>query len=86
MESTAWDLLPTPSTNLSNWFPTGTMLILVHGPRSHTSSTTLSTTSKLVLRSVYCMGLAPVLSLLVHLLVHDWYYVEFTAWASLPYF
>jgi hypothetical protein len=30
------------------------------------------------------MGLAPILPVLLHLLVHDWYYVEFTAWASLP--
>jgi hypothetical protein len=27
------------------------------------------------------MGLAPILPVLLRLLVHDWYYVEFTAWA-----
>jgi hypothetical protein len=32
------------------------------------------------------MGHAPILPILLCLLVHDWYYVEFTAWASLPYF
>jgi hypothetical protein len=32
------------------------------------------------------MGLAPILPLVIRLLVHDWYYVEFTTWALLPYF
>jgi hypothetical protein len=32
------------------------------------------------------MGIAPILPILLHLLVHDWYCVEFTAWALLPYF
>jgi hypothetical protein len=32
------------------------------------------------------MGLAPILIVLLRLLVHDWYYVKFTAWALLPYF
>jgi hypothetical protein len=31
------------------------------------------------------MSLAPILSVLLRLLVHDSYYVEFTAWALLPY-
>jgi hypothetical protein len=34
---------------------------------------------------VYCMGIAPILPVLLLLLVNDWYYVEFTVWASLPY-
>jgi hypothetical protein len=34
---------------------------------------------------VYLRGLAPILPVLLHLLVHDWYYVEFTAYVSLPY-
>jgi hypothetical protein len=37
--------------------------------------------SQLVLRGVYCMGPAPRLTVLLLLLVHDWFYVEFTAWA-----
>jgi hypothetical protein len=28
------------------------------------------------------MGLAPILPVLLHLQVHDWYYIEFTAGAS----
>jgi hypothetical protein len=32
------------------------------------------------------MGIAPVLPVLLRLPVNDWFYVEFTAWASLPYF
>jgi hypothetical protein len=31
------------------------------------------------------MGLASVLLVLLHLLVHIWYYVEFSAWALLTY-
>jgi hypothetical protein len=31
------------------------------------------------------MGLAPILPVLLRLLVHDSYYVEFTVWASLLY-
>jgi hypothetical protein len=30
------------------------------------------------------MGFAPILPVLLRLLVHDWYYVEFTKWALLP--
>jgi hypothetical protein len=58
---------------------------LLHWPCSHTPSNTPSTSSRLVLRRVYCMGLAPMLPVLLCLLVHDWYYVEFTAWVLLPY-
>jgi hypothetical protein len=32
------------------------------------------------------MGPAPIVPLLLRLLVHDWYYVELTALAFLPYF
>jgi hypothetical protein len=43
----------------------------------------------LVLCRVYCMDLTPILLVLLRqllcLLVHDWYYVEFNAWALLPY-
>jgi hypothetical protein len=53
------------------WFMTGTTWSLLHGPRSHTSSTTLSIGPLLVLRGVYCMGLAPILLVLLRLLVHD---------------
>jgi hypothetical protein len=35
---------------------------------------------------VYWVGITLTLSLLLRLPVHDWYYVEITAWASLPYF
>jgi hypothetical protein len=44
------------------------------------------TGSRLVLHGVYCMGRAPRLLILLRLLVHDRYYVEFTAWALLAYF
>jgi hypothetical protein len=44
------------------------------------------TSLRLILHGVYCMGLAPILPLQLRLLVHDWYYMKFTAWASLPYF
>jgi hypothetical protein len=47
---------------------------------------TPSTGSRLVLRRVYCMGLAHILPVLLYLLVHDWYYVQFTARLSLPYY
>jgi hypothetical protein len=76
----------TCSTTPSNWFMTCTTWSLLHKPRSHTSSTTPSTRSWLILRGVYCMGLAPIHPIVLHLLVHDWYYMEFTAWALLPYF
>jgi hypothetical protein len=58
--------------------------MLLKGPRSHTSSITLFTGLQLVLLGVCCMGIAPKLPLLLCLLVHDWYYMEFAAWASLP--
>jgi hypothetical protein len=32
------------------------------------------------------MGLTPIPPALLRVLVYDWYYVEVTAWASLPYF
>jgi hypothetical protein len=44
------------------------------------------TASRLVLHGVCCMGLAPILLVLLCLLVHDWYCMEFTAWAVLPDF
>jgi hypothetical protein len=87
------------------------MSSLLHGSRSHTLSTATSAGSRLVLHQVYCMGLgpilpvllrstgsrlvlrrvyyislAPILPVLLCLLVHDWYYIEFTAWALFPYF
>jgi hypothetical protein len=86
IEFTAWASLLYFQHYSVYWFTTGTTWSFLHGPHSHTSSTTPSTGSRLILRRVYCMGLAPILPVLLHLLVHDWYYVEFTAWASLPYF
>jgi hypothetical protein len=65
---------------------TRTTWSLLHGPFFHTYSTTPSTGSRLVLRRVYCMGPAPILTLLLHLLVHVWYYVELTLLALLPFF
>jgi hypothetical protein len=59
---------------------------LLRGPRSHTSSNTPFTSLRLVLRVVYSMGLAPTLSILLRLLIHDWYYVQVTDGGSLPYF
>jgi hypothetical protein len=59
---------------------------LLKGARSHTSSNTPFTSLWQVLRLVYCMGLTPILPLLHRLLVHDCYYVQVTAWASLPNF
>jgi hypothetical protein len=57
-----------------------------HGPPKKSSSvgdwrSTLpvllrSTGSRLVLRLVYYMGLALILSVLLYLLVRDWYYVQ----------
>jgi hypothetical protein len=85
MEFTAWAMLPYLQYYSFYWFTTGTAWSLLHGPHSHTSSTSLSTGLRLVLRGVYCMGLTPVPPVLLHLLVYVWYYVEFTAWASLPY-
>jgi hypothetical protein len=67
------------------WFSTGTTLSLLYGACSHTFSTTPSTGFRLVLHRVYCMGLTPILPVLLHLLVFDWYFVEFPAWALLPY-
>jgi hypothetical protein len=86
MEFTAWALLPYFQYYSVYWFMTGTTLSLLHGPCSRTSSTIPSTGSKLVLHGVYYMGLAPILPLLLRLLVHELYYVEFTAWDLLPYF
>jgi hypothetical protein len=51
----------------------------------YTSSTTPSTSSRLVLRRVYYISIVLILLVLLHLLIHDWYYVEFTARDSLPY-
>jgi hypothetical protein len=86
VEFTAWASLPYFQYYSVYWFTTGTTWSLLHGPHSHTSSTTPSTGSPLVLRGVYCMGLAPILPVLFHLLVHDWYYVQFIAMASLSHF
>jgi hypothetical protein len=55
---------------------------LLKGSRSHTSSNTSFTGLRLVLRGVYCMGLAPILSVLLRLLVHDWYYMQ-VCWTGL---
>jgi hypothetical protein len=35
---------------------------------------------------VYCMGLAPILPVTLHLPVHDWYYCKFTEGVLLAYF
>jgi hypothetical protein len=40
---------------------------------------------RLLIYEALLHGLAPILPVLLRLLVHDWYYVEFTARASLPY-
>jgi hypothetical protein len=85
VEFTAWALLPYCQYYSVYWFTTGTTWSLMHECRSHTSSTTLFTGSQLVLHGVYCMGMALILPVLLHLLVHDWYYMEFTPWASLRY-
>jgi hypothetical protein len=74
------------NTTPSNWFMTGTTWSFLQRHCSHTSKTTPSTGSRLVLHGVYCMDLAPILPLLLRLLVHDWYNLEFTAWSSHPYF
>jgi hypothetical protein len=79
VEFTTWALPPYSPYYSSYWFTTGTTTSLLHGPCPHTPSTTPSTGSRLVLQQVYCMGLAPILQVLLRLLVHDWYYVEFTA-------
>jgi hypothetical protein len=55
---------------------TGTTWSLLHESYSHTSITTPSTGSRLVLHGFYCMGLAPILLVLLCLLVHDLYYVQ----------
>jgi hypothetical protein len=52
---------------------TGTIWSLLHGHRSHTSSTTPFTGLRLVLRAVYCKGFAPTLPIPARLLVLDWY-------------
>jgi hypothetical protein len=83
MEFTAWAMLPYLQYYSFYWFTTGTAWSLLHGPHSHTSSTSLSTGLRLVLRGVYCMGLTPVPPVLLHLLVYVWYYVEFGIHASL---
>jgi hypothetical protein len=49
---------------------------LLKGPRSHTFSNTLFTSLRLVVCVVYCVRLAVILSVPLHLLVHDWYYVQ----------
>jgi hypothetical protein len=79
MEFTVWARSHTYSATPS----TGSRLVVrgvyCMGSLLYTSSTTPSTGSRLVLGGVYCMGLAPILPVLLRLLVHDWYYVEFTA-------
>jgi hypothetical protein len=65
---------------------TSTNCSLLKGSRPNISSTTLFTGSRLVLRAVYCKDFVPILPVLLHLLVHDGHYVEFTEWASLPHF
>jgi hypothetical protein len=85
VEFTTWALLPYSQYYSVYWFTTSTTLSLLHGHCSHTASNTLFTDSRLVLRGVYCMGLSPILLVLLHLLVHNWYYVQFTMRDSLPY-
>jgi hypothetical protein len=85
VEFTAWASLLYCQYYSVYWLTIGTTWSLLKGHRSHTASTTLSTSSRLVLRRVYCIGLAPILPVLLHLLVPDWYYIEFTAWTSLLY-
>jgi hypothetical protein len=69
-------LLKGPRSHTLSTTPfTGSRLVLraslLKGPRSHTSSNTLFTSLRLVLRVVYCMGLAPILPVLLRILVHD---------------
>jgi hypothetical protein len=85
VEFTAWALLPYFQYYSVYWFMTGTTSSLLHGPCSHTFCTTPSIGSRLVLCRVYYVSLAPIHPLLLRLLVHDWYYIEFTAWVLLPY-
>jgi hypothetical protein len=86
MEFIAWAWLSYFQYYSIYWFTTGTTWSLLHGPRCDTVNTTPSTGLRLVLHRVYCMDLAPILPVLLCLLVHDRYYMEFTAWTSLPYF
>jgi hypothetical protein len=67
VEFTVWDLLPYFHYYPVYWFMTGTSWSLLHGHCSHTSSTSLSTGSHLVLHGVYCIGIAPILPILVRL-------------------
>jgi hypothetical protein len=68
---TAWTSLPYFQYYSVYWFMAGTTSSLLLRPRSHNSSTTPSTGSRLVLHRVCCKGLATIVPLLLHLLVHD---------------
>jgi hypothetical protein len=86
VEFTAWAFLLYFQYYSIFWFTSSTTWSLLHGHRSQTSSTTLFTGSRQVLHGVWCMGIAPKLPVLLYLLVHHWYYMEFAEWASLPNF
>jgi hypothetical protein len=81
-----WILMVRPRNRLKLPARFISSLLIDFQSSSHTSSTTPSTSSRLVLRGVYCMGLAPILLVLLCLLVYDWFYMEFTASVLLPYF
>jgi hypothetical protein len=81
ISSTMYSSLHGPRYDTFSTTPfTGSRLVLhaslLKGPRSHTSSNTPFTSFRLVLRVVCSMGLAPILSVLLRLLVHDLYYVQ----------
>jgi hypothetical protein len=85
MTGTTWSLLHGPRSDTSSTTSTRSQLVL-HGvycmgipPIPPVLLHLID--SQLVLRGVYCMGPAPRLTVLLLLLVHDWFYVEFTAWA-----
>jgi hypothetical protein len=80
-----WALLSYSQYNSIYWFPTGTTSSLLQGLCSHTPSTTPFTGFRLVLRRFYCMGFAPILLVLLHLLPSGWYFVKFITRALLPY-
>jgi hypothetical protein len=85
VEFTSWASFPYSQYYSVYWFMISATSSLLHGPCPHTPHTTPATGSRLVLPRVYCMGLAPILPVLLRLLVHDWYYNKFTAWALPPY-
>jgi hypothetical protein len=82
IEFTAWALHPYSRYYSVYLFMTRTTSSLLHGSCSHTPSTTLSNSSRLVIQRVYYMGLALIFLILLCLLVND---VEFTTRALLSY-